>query len=234
MSNHSIAEQPGALPLDSTQTIRAVTVSELRDSNQQKWFAVQLAVSDRPVNLDTLPRFDVFATYRLYAIQGRLGANPCYALRLGFFTEQESARTICADLKAFYRSASVVQVSAAEQVRFERASSQEVPVQKPAPTAAAVVDISSVRRNATGPSTVAPAPTSAAAIPKASVNAITHKSAAPPRKAATVIQSRTKFKSLSQELLEEARQIELAKTGRHNMKPQNASWLSRWWGRSNE
>lgn len=118
MSGDSNVERPGALAFDSTQTVRASPARELRDPNQQKWFAVQLAVSDRPANLETLPRFEVFAFYRVYAIQGRLGANACHALRLGFFSEQESARAICADLRAFYRSASVVQVSAAEQARF--------------------------------------------------------------------------------------------------------------------
>jgi hypothetical protein len=134
MRGHSSVEQPGALPFDSTQTNRAVTVHELRDPKQQKWFAVQLAVSDRPVNLEALPRFDVFATYRLYSIQGRLGDNACYALRLGFFSEQQSAQTICEDLRAFYRSASVVRIGEAEQARFKQAASQEVAAQKPSPT----------------------------------------------------------------------------------------------------
>ena len=217
MGGNSNVEQSRALPFDSTQTIRAVTARELRDPNQQKWFAVQLAVSDRPVNLETLPRFEVFATHRLYAIQGRLGANPCYALRLGFFTEQESARQICADLKAFYRSASVVQVSAAEQVRFEKAPAQEAPSPEPATTRADVVEISSARRNVTAPPRVAPQPTTTTSLPKPATQPVarTHK----------------KFKSLSQELMEEARQIELAKNARHSTK-QNASWLSKIYGRS--
>lgn len=209
MGGNSNVEQPSALPFDSTQTIRAITARELRDPNQQKWFAVQLAVSDRPVNLETLPRFEVFATYRLYALQGRLGANACYALRLGFFTDQESARQICSDLKAFYRSAAVVQVSAAEQVRFEKAPGTEAPLPKPAATSA---DVSSPRRNVTTATVVASKP----------------KAAAQPAKAT---RGRSKFKSLSQELWEEARQIELAKSGRHGTKLQNASWLSRLLGR---
>lgn len=212
MGGNSNVEQPSALPFDSTQTIRAVTARELRDPTVQKWFAVQLAVSDRPVNLETLPRFEVFASWRLYAIQGRLGANACYALRLGFFSDQESARQICSDLKAFYRSASVVQVSAAEQVRFEKAPILEPPSPKPVTTSADVVEISSARRNVTTSPTVASKP-----------KAVTQPAKATP--------GRSKSKSLSQELWEEARQIELAKSGRHSTKPQNASWLSRLLGR---
>ena len=213
MGGNSNVGQSSALPFDSTQTIRAVTVRELRDPNQQKWFAVQLAVSDRPVNLEALPRFEVFAAYRLYAIQGRLGANPCYALRLGFFTDQESARQICADLNAFYRSASVVQVSAAEQVRFDNA-----PSPKPATTSADIVEISSVRRNVTP----APQQTTATAKPKP---------LAQPARPTGAARDGKKIKSLSQELMEEARQIERARTGRHGTK-QSASWLSRLLGRS--
>jgi hypothetical protein len=222
MGGNSNVEQSRALPFDSTQTIRAVTVRELRDPNQQKWFAVQLAVSDRPVNLETLPRFEVFGTYRLYAIQGRLGANSCYALRLGFFTEQEPARQICTDLKAFYRSASVVQVSAAEQVRFERAPDGEAPSPGPTTTSADVVEISSARRNVTASPAVAPQLTTATSKPKA---------AAKPASAAGVARGHKKLKSLSQELMDEARQIERAKSGRRSTKP-NASWLSRLFGRS--
>jgi hypothetical protein len=218
MGGNSSVEQSSAVPFDSTQTIRAVTVRELRDPNQQKWFAVQLAVSDRPVNLETLPRFEVFATHRLYAIQGRLGANPCYALRLGFFTDQESARQICADLKAFYRSASVVQVSAAEQVRFDKAPAQEPPSPKPATTSADVVEISSARRNVT-------------AAPQQAITIAKPKPAAQLARPSGAARGGKKIKSLSQELMEEARQIELARSGRHGTK-QSASWLSRLLGRS--
>jgi hypothetical protein len=228
MSGDSNVKQPSALPLDSTQTVRAVTARELRDRNKQ-WFAVQLAVSDRPVNLEALPRFDVFATHRLYAIQGRLGANACYALRLGFFTEQGAARTICEDLQAYYRSASVVQVSEAEQARFEKVPTLEVPVPRPASTSAAIVEISSARR---APPPVAPQSTVNPPKLNASVNTTTLKTVPKPGRQAAGTQGRKKFKSLSQELLEEARQIELARSGRLGTNQQRTSWLSRLLGRS--
>ena len=220
MSGHSI-EQSGALSFDSTQTIRAITVRELRDPNQQKWFAVQLAVSDRPVNLETIPRFDVFEAHRLYAIQGRLGARTCYALRLGFFTEQQAALTICTDLQAFYRAASVVQVSEAEQVRFNGVRTQEAPAQKPSSTAADVVQISSARRG------VATSP----ALPARATNSPPKPAAEQPKRGGGAGEGRKKYKSLAQELLEEARQIERAKSTRPSTKQPATSWLSRWLGR---
>jgi hypothetical protein len=54
--------------LDSTQTIRALTSEELADEAQEKWFAIQLAASEQPVNLDAMPHLDIFEAYRLYSI----------------------------------------------------------------------------------------------------------------------------------------------------------------------
>jgi hypothetical protein len=100
------------------------------EDRMSKWFAIQLVVSDRPFHLDSMPRLDVFTLYRLYVVQGRLGTNPCHALRLGFFSEQQVARKICEDMHALFRFASVVQVTAAEQARFEKAPHQEAAPQK--------------------------------------------------------------------------------------------------------
>ena len=55
----TMARQPAPetrLPdLDSTQTIRALTSDELNDDSQEKCFAIQLAASEQPVNLDAMP-----------------------------------------------------------------------------------------------------------------------------------------------------------------------------------
>lgn len=222
MSGRSIVEPSGALPFDSTQTVRAVTLRELQDSNPQKWFAVQLVVSDRPFNLETMPHLDVFTAYRLYAIQGRLGTNACHALRLGFFADRQSALSLCADIQALFRFASVVQVSAAEQARFEKAPKQEVPPEKSPQTGAKVVEISSARRAVAASSSEAVLAAPSATQPKTSP---------PIKKPASTMRGPRKFKSLSQELMEEARQIELARSDRLSGK-QASSWLSRLLGRS--
>jgi len=123
-------------------------MSGLEGSSRQRWFAIQLVVSDRPFNFETLPRLDVFAAYRLYAIQGRLGTRACHALRLGFFGEQQVAQSLCEDMQALFRFASVVQVSAAEQARFEKAPDREVPTQNSAGASADVIEIGAARRGA--------------------------------------------------------------------------------------
>lgn len=208
MNEHSFVEQPGALAFDSTQTLRAISPSESRDPNQQKWFVVQLAVSDRPVNLEAMPRLDVFVAYRLYAVEGRQGSSARYCLRLGFFDEEQSAQTICGYVKTFFRSPSVVRVSAAERARFD-----------PKNAVNRAATISAVTTADSRPA------------PQRSVPAL-ERSAQPQKTASSSRQLGKKNKSLAQELLEEARQVELAKSGRHRVVKQPTSWLSRLLGGS--
>jgi hypothetical protein len=217
MNGRASVEQPSSLSFDSTQTVRALTPRELQDPNQQKWFAIQLVVSDRPVNLEAMPRLDVFANYRLYAVQGRLGTKPCHALRLGFFTEHASALKMSEDMKALFRFSSVVQVSAAEQARFEGVP--QMPPLKAVPMLAEVVDLNAARQINAG----APA------------SSTSGKAAPQMKKPAPAGRGRGKYKSLSEQLLDEARQIERDRIARNSGKSaaaQSRSWLSRLLGRS--
>ncbi|HYM35913.1 MAG TPA: hypothetical protein VET48_10985, partial [Steroidobacteraceae bacterium] len=87
--------QPAVIPtLDSTQTIRTLTKNEVEDANAARWYVVQLAVSDQPANLDTMPRLDIFEAYRLYSVATMDGAVIRHALRLGFFREEVSAEAV--------------------------------------------------------------------------------------------------------------------------------------------
>ena len=118
---------PGiSLPeLDSTQTIRALTTAELSDEEQEKWFAIQLAVSEQPVNLDTMPHLDIFEAYRLYSVASAGGGKINHFLRLGFFREEVSAEAVSGYLKTFFPTPTVVRISIAEQTRFKDAPSQK-------------------------------------------------------------------------------------------------------------
>ena len=115
--------------LDSTQTIRALTSAELDDDSQEKCFAIQLAVSEQPVNLDAMPHLDIFEAYRLYSVANAGSGKIVHSLRIGFFREQVSAEAVCGYLKTFFASPSVLRISTAEQLRFKDA---------PAPKAASV------------------------------------------------------------------------------------------------
>jgi hypothetical protein len=129
--------------LDSTQTIRALTSAEMEDAQQEKWFAVQLAVSDQPVNLDAMPRLDIFEAYRLYSVATAGSGKIVHSLRLGFFKEAVSAEAVMGYLQTFFGSPSVMRVSVAEHGRFKDAPSAK----KPAATAhdAKVVELNNAR-----------------------------------------------------------------------------------------
>jgi len=131
----STTRDEAVLFADSTQTVRALTQSELDDASQPRWYVVQLVVSDRQVNLETMPRLEVFATHRLYSVSGQQG-TPQHALRLGFFSEEASAKVVCGYLTTFYAAATVVRISAAEQARFAgppRPEREYAPCNRPPP-----------------------------------------------------------------------------------------------------
>jgi hypothetical protein len=131
------AKAPGALQLpprmaglpdlDSTQTIRALTNEEMNDANQEKWWAIQLAVSDQPLNLDAMPHLDIFEAYRLYSVASAGSGKIVHSLRLGFFREAVSAEAVSGYLKTFFPTPSVLRISTAEQARFKDAPAPKTP-----------------------------------------------------------------------------------------------------------
>jgi hypothetical protein len=204
MKAHSPAVRREPLDVESTQTLRALSDAELYDSRQPKWYAIQLVLSDRPFNLDMMPRLEVFAAHRLYAIAAKQADSTMhYALRLGFFADETSAEMTCGHLRTFFSSPAIVRVSTAEQSRFARPAAPAAPVHRQAPTAA-------TSRAA------APAPAPAA-----------------PRVPLAQASGKGK-KTLAQELLEEAREVQLARSGKKRASEQRASWLTRLFGRTNE
>jgi hypothetical protein len=274
-----VTGSPSASPpeLDSTQTIRALTSAEMEDAQQDKWFAVQLAVSDQPVNLDAMPRLDIFEAYRLYSVATAGSGKIMHSLRLGFFKEAVSAEAVMGYLQTFFGSPSVMRVSVAEHGRFKDAPSAK----KPAAPAheAKVVELNNAR--ATRPLVptvtmeVAPGMDTAAtgsfklnetgsfnvnATGSFNMNATgahkalttgTHKAlksaakaAGPKTKSAPRVQQTNKTgnsgrhrtlppvekKSLAEELLDEAREVELSESGIRKL-PKSDSLLSRMLGK---
>jgi hypothetical protein len=234
--------------LDSTQTIRALTSAELDDEQQEKWFAVQLAVSEQPVNLDAMPRLDIFEAYRLYSVATAGSGKIVHSLRLGFFKEAVSAEAVSGYLKTFFGSPTVVRVSVAEHARFKdppsrkpAAPAHEAKVVelnnaragRPVPTvtmevAAPVIDTAatgSFKMNATGSHRALSPTKSAAKPPSTSTKRMTT------NRARTAATGRHKMapavkKSLAEQLLDEAREVELSESGIRKL-PKNDSLLSR-------
>jgi hypothetical protein len=194
------------LRVDSTQTLRALSPSEAEDVSQ-RWYAVQLVTCDRAINLDTMPQLEVFNSYRLYTVAGRQDDGNLFALRLGFFSDDLSAHAICGYLKTFFAFPTVMRVSAAEHGRFA----------KPAAAPKVVVPSRAAQ------SSVA-APRAAPVAPEAKTSPVAVRSQ----------KSAGTKKSLAEQLLDEAREVQLSRSGRHRMQPeQSGSWISRLLGFQN-
>lgn len=228
--------------LDSTQTIRALTSEELDDDQKEKWYAVQLAVSEQPVNLEAMPRLDIFEAYRLYSVATAGSGKIVHSLRLGFFKEDVSAEAVCGYLKTFFNSPTVMRVSIAEYQRFRDPPKRAEPRRE-----AQVVELSAARNTRSQVPTVTmevPTPrvdTSATGAfkvegtdlseraPRAAAKTsgmATKRSSAMGTRARAGSAAKPRRKSLSEELLEEARQVELSESGIRKL-PKNDSLLSR-------
>ena len=246
--------------LDSTQTIRALTSAEMEDEQQDKWFAVQLAVSDQPVNLDAMPRLDIFEAYRLYSVATAGSGKIVHSLRLGFFKEAVSAEAVSGYLKTFFGTPTIMRVSVAEHGRFK-----DPPSSKKPPAAAHEAKVVEFNNARTPARPVVPTVTMevASGVDPAATGSFkpldtgsfrtsatgTHKAL---KSAAKTTGSNTKRarpqngrtgntgkhktlppgerKSLADELLDEARAVQLSESGIRKL-PKNDSLLSRMFGK---
>jgi hypothetical protein len=208
MSAHSPVDRRKPIDVDSTQRMRALTPSELYDSHRPRWYAIQLVVSDRAVNLDMMPRLEVFAAHRLYTIAAKQQTGIWHALRLGFFPDEASAQVICGYLQTFFSSPTIVRVSTAEQERFAPTVPPRAPASTPA-SASALSRQANAQRPIAGsePAVKQPAPTTSG-----------------PRSSAG------RSKTLAEELLEEAREVQRSRSGRNRTPEQSGSWLMRLFG----
>jgi hypothetical protein len=213
MSAHSLDDRRKPLDVDSTQRMRALTATELYDSHRPKSYAVQLVVSDKPVNLDMMPRLEAFAAHRLYTIAAKQPGGTWYALRLGFFPDEESAQVICGYLETFFSSPSIVRVSTAELERFAPSASR-ASAATPRASAATPAPAPAVPRQVTMQS-----PTIATAPPKQST-----KTKAPRNSTSS------RPKTLGEELVEEARELQRSRSGRNRAPEQSGSWVTRLFG----
>ncbi len=237
-SDHGIAPPrltDAPILIDSTQTLRMLTEAELSDNEGPQWFALQLAVSDQAINLDTMPKLDIFAAFRLYSIATPQQGKIIHSLRLGFFKEKVSAEAVAGYLKTFFNTPDVLRVSGAEQARF--ADPPKPPVlQETAHGTAKVVPLNDARVRAG--KTIPPAavqkaaPAVAKPPPAAQVKPVPAKPAAPAKVAAPAKKgppgkrAAVRNRSLNELLHEEAREVELSESGIRRME-QKGSLLSR-------
>jgi SPOR domain len=209
--------------MDSTQTLRALTPLELNDDSQSKWFAVQLALSEDPVKIESLPHIDIFDEYRLYSISGIDQGRFVHSLRMGFFSAESSAQAVAGYLRASFGDAEVKRVSIAEHDRFaERKTKPEKKSESEA-----------LAERASEPKSVAAQPASASlrtARPRGNGSA----PKAAHRSGGSVDSSPTgRHKTLGEQLYDEARQVAVSQSAIRRI-PKNSSLWSRLFGQDKD
>jgi hypothetical protein len=106
------------LSLETTQTLRPLTTSEMQNEVALRWFVIQLSLSDQAFDPSAVPNLDIFLLYRLYSVASVDQGRPVHALRLGFFGEEMAAQAVASYLKSYYENPTVKRVSVAERERF--------------------------------------------------------------------------------------------------------------------
>jgi hypothetical protein len=104
--------------LESTQTMRALTPTELEDIDASRWFVIELALADHAFDPDAVPNLDIFSEYRLYSVAGLDEGRVVHALRLGFFREEIGAVAVASYLAAYWEKPAIKRISLAERERF--------------------------------------------------------------------------------------------------------------------
>lgn len=104
--------------IDSTQTVRALTVSEIDDSEASRWFVIQLIHSPDRIDPEQIPDLDIFSEYRLYAVAETDPSQAGNALRLGFFSSEVAAQAVASYLARHFPATTIKRVSVAEHDRF--------------------------------------------------------------------------------------------------------------------
>jgi hypothetical protein len=104
--------------LDSTQTVRALTPTELTDGEASRWFAIELMLSPDQIDAAEVPNLEIFDAYRLYSVTGPDQGRIIHALRLGFFSSETAAQSVARYLTTYFTTPTIRRVSIAEHERF--------------------------------------------------------------------------------------------------------------------
>ncbi len=119
-----VAPAPNGASPDGESTVRMLTPEDtqtLRDikldkaNNAPPAFAVQLVWSVTPIDSASMPHLAIFDAYTLYHVEGNRQGRKWYGLRLGFFTDPNSATQVANYVRGDYRSVAVVPVSTREK-----------------------------------------------------------------------------------------------------------------------
>ena len=114
---------------EDTQTLTDIRLDAA--NNAPPCFAVQLAWAVSPIDVTSLPHLAIFDAYTLYNVEGSRQGRKWFGLRLGFFSDPNSATQVAHYVRSDYPAVAVVPVATRER---DHAKGGSLPV---APRAAA-------------------------------------------------------------------------------------------------
>ncbi len=83
-------------------------------------YVIQLRTSPVPIDPRSVPRLDLFDLYSLHCDVRFENDVVRHALRLGYFKEVSTAKTVARYLSSYFDSAEIVQLTAAQYARSKR------------------------------------------------------------------------------------------------------------------
>ena len=94
------------------------TFAAIKEAVQAKTpvaFAVQLQWSVQPVDVAKVPPLAIFSAYKLYTVEGSRDGRRWYGLRLGFFSDANSAKQVAQYVRSEFAAVAVVPVTVKER-----------------------------------------------------------------------------------------------------------------------
>jgi len=98
---------------EDTQTLRDIRLDA--QNNAAPCFAVQLVWAVTPIDVASLPHLAIFDAYTLYNVEGSRQGRKWYGLRLGFFSDPNSATQVAHYVRSDYQAVAVVPVAVKER-----------------------------------------------------------------------------------------------------------------------
>jgi hypothetical protein len=98
---------------EDTQTLSDIRLDA--ENNAPPCFAVQLVWAVAPIDVAALPHLAIFDAYTLYNVEGSRQGRKWYGLRLGFFSDPNSATSVAHYVRSDYPSVAVVPVAIKER-----------------------------------------------------------------------------------------------------------------------
>jgi hypothetical protein len=111
-----VVRQPGVLP--ESQVLHLLEEKRgdpLNTTSTPAAFAIQLQWSVQAIDLTKVPPLAIFGAYTLYTVEGSREGRRWFGLRLGFFSDANSAKQVAQYVRSEFSSVAVVPVSLKER-----------------------------------------------------------------------------------------------------------------------